>query len=186
MRMFLIFLWCFVLIQAKDCPGICGDAVEYINGQPDPNYQKQVTKTTSNGNNRIVNGYSVKDRGFVTLIRAYDPNDKEFYESCGGTLINDLYILTAGHCVCMQNSDSNVECSYYGELKYDPKEVIKDYGYCNPDHTQPGETFGKTTRAKRAKDWGFCSPLCDIQSQSHRLMETKLEVLTHEECTTTF
>lgn len=103
MRMFLIFLWCFVLIQAKDCPGICGDAVEYINGQPDPNYQKQVTKTTSNGNNRIVNGYSVKDRGFVTLIRAYDPNDKEFYESCGGTLLNDLHILTAGHCVCMQN-----------------------------------------------------------------------------------
>lgn len=55
--------------------------------------------------------YSVKDRGFVTLIRAYDPNDKEFYESCGGTLINDLYIPTAGHCVCMQNSDSNVECT---------------------------------------------------------------------------
>ena len=27
----------------------------------------------------------------------------------------------------MQNSDSNVECSYYGELKYGPKEVIKAY-----------------------------------------------------------
>ena len=61
---------------------------------------------------------------------------------------------------------------YYGWCGVCLKNAsMQDYGYCNTDHTQPGETFGKTTRAKRAKDWGFCSPLCDIQSQSHRLME---------------
>ena len=132
----LQFLLCFAwTIQAKDCPGLCGDAVEYFDGKPDPNYQKQIIRPVArsrivNGEgktNRIVGGYEVSDRGFITLIRAYDPNDEENYETCGGTLINDLYILTAGHCVCIQNSMSNVQCSYYGELKYDPKEVLKAY-----------------------------------------------------------
>ena len=129
----LTFLLCFAwTIQAKDCPGLCGDAVEYLDGQPDPNYKKQMIRTVTGTkgklvNGRIVNGYEVSDRGFITLIRAYDPSDEENYETCGGTLINDLYILTAGHCVCIQNSLSNVQCSYYGELKYDPKEVLKAY-----------------------------------------------------------
>ena len=96
----LIFLLCFAwTIQAKDCPGLCGDAVEYLDGQPDPNYKKQMIRTVTETkgklvNGRIVNGYEVSDRGFITLIRAYDPKDEENYETCGGTLINDLYILT--------------------------------------------------------------------------------------------
>ena len=45
---------------------------------------------------RIVNGYDVNDRGFVVLIRAISPEDPEAYETCGGALINSLYVLTAG------------------------------------------------------------------------------------------
>ena len=127
--MYLTFLLCFAFVKAKDCPDICGDAVEYLDGQPDPNYQKQMIRSVQGDGetNKIVNGYQVSDRGFITLIRAYHPQDEENYETCGGTLINDLYILTAGHCVCIQNSMSNVKCSIYGELEYDPKEVIKAY-----------------------------------------------------------
>ena len=59
-----------------------------------------------------------------------------------------------------------------------------EYGYC-PEFGLTQENYTDTgfiTRAKRAKDWGFCSPLCDSQSLSEHLMETKLDILTPEEC----
>ena len=128
MDLILLMCFCFTIAHAEKCSDICGDAIEYINGVPDPNYHKPKVRTSSEPmDKRIVNGYSVKDRGFLTLIRAYYPENEELYESCGGTLINDLYILTAGHCVCNQQSSTNVPCDLYGELQYDPKEVIKAY-----------------------------------------------------------
>ena len=56
------------------------------------------------GGTRIVNGYDVNDRGFVVLIRAISPQDPEAYETCGGALINSLYVLTAG---------MYYECTYF-------------------------------------------------------------------------
>ena len=95
MRLFLLCLVTFV--SADFCKKNCGDIPNYINGTKDAKYKKKpimthnvrtVGGTCPPGQCRIVNGYKVNDRGFVTLIRAYAPDDPENYETCGGTLIN--------------------------------------------------------------------------------------------------
>ena len=112
----LLILLCIGSTLAKKCSQICGDVEEVQN-------KHEIIENRNKIDNRIVNGYQVSDRGFMVLIRAIDPGDKDNYETCGGALINSQYVLTAGHCVCLQTSNSNVMC-YQGQLKYDPKKVL--------------------------------------------------------------
>ena len=47
---------------------------------------------------RIVNGYEPWERPWMTYIRIR--NKKKF--TCGGSIINNYWILSAGHCFCEQ------------------------------------------------------------------------------------
>ena len=55
------------------------------------------------------------------------------------------------------------------------------YGYC-PYGRKPPPDRSLITRVKRAKHWGFCSDLCNIDIRANTLQETQLTVLTEQDC----
>ena len=51
-------------------------------------------------------------------------------------MINNRFVLTAGHCVCLQSNNTKVPCEN-NKLRYNPKEVLRVavmVGFGNPEN----------------------------------------------------
>ena len=80
------------------CKSACKNVRKFVTKKK---AKKVATKRKSNFHARIVGGHDSPPRPFMALIKR---TDMDF--TCGGAVINDLFVLTAGHCVCMNSGAS--------------------------------------------------------------------------------
>ena len=141
----LVLLGCLCPLGiSKECSQICGNFEEQKDALRLISQNKGARAKRSSGQ-RIVNGYLPPRRGFMALIRIYG---KRHFMTCGGSVINDKFVLTAGHCVCME--DVEVPACKDGVIQYDPKEKIQVLlGVNNRDASEIELGHSGTFRAKR-------------------------------------
>jgi len=129
----ILVSWVFNIAHCSNrrCRNVCGKVKEVNNARRRIDQQhgargKRHTDTqTIKNKTRIVNGYNPPPRGFMVMIRVYMDEEGETYATCGGSLINDRFVITAGHCVCVE--DSVVTQCVDGQLGYDAQKLMKVY-----------------------------------------------------------
>jgi len=97
----------------KKCNKICGNVEEDLNARDKVFQHEGIIDEEEEkvADDRIVHGYTPKDRGFMVLIRSYwDIQKLDESNGCTGSIVNNRFVLTAGHCVCLNGQDTSVPC----------------------------------------------------------------------------
>ncbi|KAI1699019.1 UDP-glucoronosyl and UDP-glucosyl transferase domain-containing protein [Ditylenchus destructor] len=74
---------------------------------------------------RVLNGHNISAGDHPWLVAIGNAGKGEFTENCGGTIISDRWILTAGHCNLYLNLSSGEFQIMYGSVDRNDKDAIQ-------------------------------------------------------------